>query len=67
MDIDVCQAAAVEERPVIGECRSARLSENAGARQSLHVAQLLHLYDVRSASGLRVSDGDGCEARVVDG
>ena len=38
MDIDVCVAAAVEERPVIGERRSARLSENAGA---LHIAQLL--------------------------
>ena len=41
MDIDVCMAAAVEERPVIGVRRSARLSANAGARQSLHIAQLL--------------------------
>ena len=41
VDIDVCVAAAVEERPVIGVRRSARLSANAGARQSLHIAQLL--------------------------
>jgi hypothetical protein len=41
VDIDVCVAAAVEERPVIAVRRSARLSANAGARQSLHIAQLL--------------------------
>ena len=41
VDIDVCLAAAVEERPVVGVRRSARLSANAGARQSLHIAQLL--------------------------
>jgi hypothetical protein len=41
VDIDVCVAAVVEERPVVGVRRSARLSANAGARQSLHIAQLL--------------------------
>ena len=71
MDIDVCVSAAVEDRPVVGVRRSTRLSGNAGARQSLHIGQLLQeqteeeavlyfseigvLYDVRSASGLRVS------------
>ena len=30
VDIDVCVVAAVEERPVIGFRRSARLSANAG-------------------------------------
>ena len=40
VDIDVCLAAAVEERPVIVVRRSARLSANAGARRSLHSAQL---------------------------
>jgi hypothetical protein len=38
--IDVCLAAAVEERPVIGVHRSARLSANAGPRQSVCIAQL---------------------------
>jgi predicted RNA polymerase sigma factor len=41
VDVDVCLAAAVEDRPVVGVRRSARLSANAGARQSLHIAQLL--------------------------
>ena len=41
VDIDACLAAAVEDRPVIGMRRSARLSGNAEVRQSLHIAQLL--------------------------
>ena len=70
VDIYVCLAAAVEDRPIVGVRCSARLSANARARQSLHIAQLLQeqteeeavyfpeicvLYDVRSAAGLRVS------------
>lgn len=40
LDIDVCLAAAVEDRPMVGIRRSAR-SANVEKRRSLRVAQLL--------------------------
>ena len=41
MDVDVCLAACIEDKPFIGTRRSARISAQANARASLRVAQLL--------------------------
>jgi hypothetical protein len=41
IDVDVCLAACVEERPVVGERRSARLQAGSSERSSRHLAQLL--------------------------
>jgi hypothetical protein len=41
IDVDVCLAACVEERPVVGVRRSARLQAGSSERASRHMAQLL--------------------------
>jgi hypothetical protein len=41
IDVDVCLAACVEERPVVGDRRSARLQAASSERSSLRMAQLL--------------------------
>lgn len=41
MDVDVCLAACIEERPFIGLRRSARLAATADDRLSQRVAQLM--------------------------
>jgi hypothetical protein len=40
-DVDVCLAACMEERPVVGVRRSARLQAGSSERASRHMAQLL--------------------------
>ena len=41
MDIDVCLAAAIEDKPMVGLRRSARLGAMSDEHRSLPVAQLL--------------------------
>ena len=41
MDVDVCLAAVIEDKPFVGIRRSARLSAGAEDRTSKRVAQLL--------------------------
>ena len=41
VDVDVCLAACVEERPVVGVRRSARLQADSSVRARWHLAQLL--------------------------
>ena len=41
IDVDACLAACVEERPVVGDRRSARLQAASSERSSLRMAQLL--------------------------
>ena len=41
VDVDVCLAACLEERPVIGVRRSARVNAKADIQASLRVARLM--------------------------
>ena len=41
IDVDVSLAATIEERPIIGIRRRARISSSSGERSSMRVAQLM--------------------------